>query len=228
MTITQTAELLGIVTASGGILSAVFIASWKLFRWLNKIENQKIYDLFDSIKQNQDNYFKEISLIKTALSKILQISEKEWTRNGGSSGLDKITKTKEMVNTLLEKEEINFYLDSQPKYECDSNGLCIKANYKWRELTGLSENDALGNQWIKAIHPNDRDKVHRAWENFISKEYPFEEIYRIVNLTLSKIFVVRGRAISKTDANGIELIVGTFEVLETKNHEQNQELVSTI
>lgn len=215
-------EILTIISVSGGILAAIFGVTWRVVMWFNKRENQKLLDIVKNIQGNQESYFIKVQNIETALSKILQISQKEWTRNGGSSGLDKITKTYEYVNTLLEKDEINFYLDNQPKYECDSNGHCHKVNYKWRDLTGLSENNAIGNQWMRAIHPGDRDRVHTAWENFIHKHYPFEENYRIVNLVENKVLYVRGIAKAIKNDNNIDLIVGTFEVIETKKYEQDK------
>lgn len=215
-------EILFIVSTATGIICGFGLGAWRLFKWINKREAQDILDIVENIQENQKHYLEKVKNIESALSKILQISQKEWTRNGGSSGLDKITKTYEYVNTLLEKDEINFYLDNQPKYECDSNGHCHKVNYKWRDLTGLSENNAIGNQWMRAIHPGDRDRVHTAWENFIHKHYPFEENYRIVNLVENKVLYVRGIAKAIKNDNNIDLIVGTFEVIETKKYEQDK------
>ena len=40
-------------------------------------------------------------------------------------------------------------------YRTDAKGECTWVNEKWCELTGMSRDDALGNGWQRAIHPDD-------------------------------------------------------------------------
>ncbi len=46
----------------------------------------------------------------------------------------------------------------------DENGRCTFANARWCELTGLSYEAALGDGWIAALHPEDRERVLTEWD----------------------------------------------------------------
>lgn len=162
-------------------------------------------------KQNSEN----MELFKKAT----EITNYELKTNGGKSIKDVLLKVYGLVQELVDKEDIAFYLDSQPKLEYDSNGFCTKANYKWRELTGLSENDAEGRGWYKSIHEGDREKVADQWEDTVNRGFEFEATYRIVNRNNADIHWVKGVAIPKMDANNLKFICSTFEIQAApKNH----------
>jgi len=40
------------------------------------------------------------------------------------------------------------------------------ANQKWREITGIDEtlDDSAGENFLSAVHPDDRDEVSRKWQ----------------------------------------------------------------
>jgi len=203
-------------------LAAIFSLGWAAFKYHQAIK--------DSITANQTSntlILKQLADLNTKLETATKISNYELKTNGGKSLKDVLLKAYALLQTLVSKEEINFYLDHQPKYECDSNGNLIKANYKWREITGMSENDALAKQWIKSVHPEDRNKVNEAWENFLEKQYPFEITHRIVNTDNLEIYTVVSRAIQKAHDNDIDTIVGTFEIISTKPHEEITRLRKT-
>ncbi len=46
----------------------------------------------------------------------------------------------------------------------EPSGACGYANPGWREITGLSLEQAQGEGWRQAIHPDDRERVAEAWE----------------------------------------------------------------
>src|SRR5262249_7213745 len=47
----------------------------------------------------------------------------------------------------------------------DTTGACAFVNQRWCELAGLAADDALGDGWIAAIHPDDLDRVLREWSS---------------------------------------------------------------
>lgn len=48
-------------------------------------------------------------------------------------------------------------------FKLDAAGRCTLTNRRWRLLTGLSEEEALDSRWTDAVHPADRERVLRAW-----------------------------------------------------------------
>ena len=43
-------------------------------------------------------------------------------------------------------------------------GDCVFVNQRWCELTGLSAEQAEGDGWAMALHPDDRERVAREWK----------------------------------------------------------------
>lgn len=41
-------------------------------------------------------------------------------------------------------------------FSLDSSGACLATNERWREMTGLKAEEALGQGWLRAVHPEDR------------------------------------------------------------------------
>ncbi|MSS73461.1 MAG: PAS domain S-box protein [Candidatus Latescibacteria bacterium] len=44
-------------------------------------------------------------------------------------------------------------------FQTDADVQCTYTNEHWQEMAGLSFEDSLGDGWVKAIHPEDRDAV---------------------------------------------------------------------
>src|SRR5215472_10439828 len=49
-------------------------------------------------------------------------------------------------------------------YEADAQGRCVYTNRKWSAMSGLTASDSLGHGWVKALHPEDRERVFKEWE----------------------------------------------------------------
>ena len=58
----------------------------------------------------------------------------------------------------------------------DRDGGCTFVNRVWSELAGMDGADALGEGWISAIHPEDRERVLSAWESARSSGSPLSVI----------------------------------------------------
>ena len=63
-------------------------------------------------------------------------------------------------------------------YETDAAGRCRFVNRRWCELTGLSPEEASGDGWMRALHPDDAERVARAWFEGAQHGEPFEFEYR--------------------------------------------------
>jgi PAS domain S-box-containing protein len=82
-------------------------------------------------------------------------------------------KLREQMQAVLEASEERFRTLSASApvgiLQSTPDGICIYCNPHWQQLTGLGEEDALGLGWQQAIHPEDRDRIAQAWEQFLQK-----------------------------------------------------------
>jgi diguanylate cyclase (GGDEF)-like protein/PAS domain S-box-containing protein len=46
----------------------------------------------------------------------------------------------------------------------DADGACRFVNERWCELAGLSFEQAIGDGWVEALHPEDRERVAAEWQ----------------------------------------------------------------
>ncbi|MEC3893896.1 SpoIIE family protein phosphatase [Nocardiopsis alba] len=50
---------------------------------------------------------------------------------------------------------------------------------QWRTLTGQDLDSYLGHGWLDALHPEDRPRVERAWEDAVLDVTPFDALFRV-------------------------------------------------
>src|SRR5581483_10308253 len=95
------------------------------------------------------------------------------------------------ANVLLEREILErrqtqeALRDSEARYrllsasapigiaQADANGELVYVNARWQALAGLPADDALGNRWLEAVHPEDRESVAAAWVTAIRAGHEF-------------------------------------------------------
>ncbi|HEY2578854.1 MAG TPA: SpoIIE family protein phosphatase [Streptosporangiaceae bacterium] len=59
------------------------------------------------------------------------------------------------------------------------NGEIAEDSPEWRWITGQTVDEYLGNGWLDAIHPEDRDRVERAWRECVRTGKKFDDRYRV-------------------------------------------------
>jgi PAS domain S-box-containing protein len=92
----------------------------------------------------------------------------------------------------------------------DAAGNCLYVNERWCQIAGLSPEEALGQGWIKALHPDDRDGVFQAWEQAVRDHCSFQLEYRFQRADGSITWVF-GQAVAETDIHSnIKGFVGSI------------------
>ncbi|MBY0518323.1 MAG: PAS domain-containing protein, partial [Bacteriovoracaceae bacterium] len=66
-------------------------------------------------------------------------------------------------------------------FKADLKGNYLWVNQSWMDKTGISEKEAAGQGWQKAIHPEDRLAVYQEWEDSIRDGREFDLTFRIIN-----------------------------------------------
>jgi PAS domain S-box-containing protein len=118
-----------------------------------------------------------------------------------------------MAQNIKIKTPLESLINAVPAgvFVTDEEGQCTFVNKTWSELTGLSFASALGSGWISAIHPEDREKVGRSWNEFVNDRTPFDLIYRFL-LPEGQTNIVHGRAAKLLDSSGaVEGYIGSLQ-----------------
>lgn len=136
--------------------------------------------------------------------------------------IEKLTKYSEEVlaEAIGSKErlrQLHRSLDI-PVFETDLNGYYEYINPSFSEITGLSFEETLGEGWVEALHPEDRSRVLKVWNNAISGKIDFNSIYRFKNIKTGRVFSIKASAKPLHDAHAnIVGWVGTLDSVVVPN-----------
>lgn len=114
-------------------------------------------------------------------------------------------------------------------YLADTEGCVSFANRKWREMAGLSMENALGNDWSKGLHPDDRALVLNSWQKMVTADGKWNSIYRL-RTPEGKITWVHGIAVEMLNDSGdpIGYIVANTDITECKLAEELRDEIERI
>nr|WP_212733209.1 EAL domain-containing protein [Terriglobus roseus] len=101
---------------------------------------------------------------------------------GVSVAVIDVTRRKQAEHALREVE--TQYLraagnSSQVAWTADPNGLILDVHPQWSLLTGLPQEEVLGNGWQQSLHPDDLPHVLSEWSRSIMTGSPLDVEYRI-------------------------------------------------
>jgi PAS domain S-box-containing protein len=168
-----------------------------------------------------------------------------WSAPGYSFDESEISLLKEMATDIsyslshLREEQLRLKTqhelrESQRRYEVltesapvgifhtDETGYTTYVNPRWREISGMKKAPALGDDWLAAVHPDDREKLRQGWENATDvHQSSSTSEYRFLKPDGDVVHVL-GLAVAQTDSLGkVTGYVGTIiDITERKKAEQ--------
>lgn len=88
---------------------------------------------------------------------------------------------KQELELRMQQAELAAVNDASPLglFRTDANGACTYVNRTYEEMSGHSREQALGDGWARAIHPEDRLKVFQAWSKSSRTHQPYQGVYRL-------------------------------------------------
>jgi PAS domain S-box-containing protein len=106
-------------------------------------------------------------------------------------------------------------------FQTDSQGNCIFINKRWSEIAGLTLEEARGQGWVSALHPEDKDRVSKEWYQAAKKKVEFKSEYRF-KAANGKVTWLAGSAVALKDKSGAVLgYVGSIiDITERKSVEE--------
>ncbi len=93
------------------------------------------------------------------------------------------TSTRDRTDEALREREITFAALARVApvgiMRFDADGRCNYVNDRWTALTGFTVDEAIGDGWKNAIHPEDRATVSDHWMRMRATNEVFREEYRL-------------------------------------------------
>lgn len=80
------------------------------------------------------------------------------------------------------------------------DGYTTFVNPRWCELSGMKHEEALGDGWLQAVHPGDRETILQNWKDKTRRGQASSAEYRFVHAG-GKVVWVKGRATPEYDNN---------------------------
>ena len=161
---------------------------------------------------NEKNYFdqEEIALLEEAIGDVafaLDIFEKESLRKKAEIA---VIESEQRYHTLAEHSPVGIF-------HTDVKGHTTYVNPMWSKISGLSNEEGLGNGWLKAVHEEDKKTLLKDWERAASKQESSFSEYRFVHADGSIAWVI-GQAIpEKNSKNETIGYIGTVtDITERK------------
>ncbi|HEY0511298.1 MAG TPA: PAS domain S-box protein [Thermoanaerobaculia bacterium] len=92
----------------------------------------------------------------------------------------------------------------------DRDGNCLFVNECWCEMAGLSPEEARGEGWVHALHPDDRERIFHEWYAAAEAGRPFAAEYRF-RTPHGTVTWLDGRAVELCDdAGNVSGYIGTL------------------
>ena len=109
-------------------------------------------------------------------------------------------------------------------YLTNKDGDCLYSNRQWQKMAGLSAEEAIGEGWKKALHPDDIKEIFSKWNKVVETQGEWNFEYRFVNQETEEITWVLGLAKPLYDEKGILKGYIGLNIDITKDKLKNEEI----
>ena len=125
-----------------------------------------------------------------------------------------------LLDKMPENKALRTFTESAPVgiFSTDSDGKTIYVNPYWCKLSGLSFNDAMGDGWMKAVHPDDMPWLKAGWEEAVAVRKTSSTEYRFLRPDGSVVWVMGNSTPQFNDSGELIGYIGTItDITEKKN-----------
>lgn len=152
-----------------GLAGAAGAAIYSFWRWLWPVLTcamKRVRDVWSGLESLPDK-----------LAELRADGEARGTTLGESIG-----KVDKKVDSLQNTQRAALNTNARVAvFETDEIGRCTVVNRTYLRWSGLAPSELLGWGWLNAIHPDDREKVRKAWLSCVADCRRFECRYRMVD-----------------------------------------------
>jgi PAS domain S-box-containing protein len=66
-------------------------------------------------------------------------------------------------------------------YQTDRDGNCVYVNQEWLRMAGMTFDEAMGMGWVKAVYPEDHERIRQGWCDMVKTKGKWKDEYRFIN-----------------------------------------------
>jgi PAS domain S-box-containing protein len=128
--------------------------------------------------------------------------QKEFSNNAGKSIKDRIEKL--AVSMKVHEARHKTVLDHAAIgiFEAEPSGMFTYANRTMSDWFEMDQSAMVGNGWLAAVSPDERDGVYTAWKDAITNDIPWNAIFTVHPLKGGVPFCVHATASVVRDVDG--------------------------
>ena len=113
-------------------------------------------------------------------------------------------------------------------FKTDPSGACVYVNQRWCEIAGLTAEQAVGDGWVRGLHPEDRQRVRDAWYQAAVRRRPFVSEHRFLRQDGAVTWVLARAAEERADDGELWGYVGTAtDITELKRKDAEVRALNT-
>ena len=105
-------------------------------------------------------------------------------------------------------------------YAADAHGHRTFTNTRWQQIYGLSDEDSLGDGWVRVVHPEDRERVLQAWKRACAEGADLAMEFRIRRGDQVRLLTTNARAIHAEDGRVTGFVGSLDDITEQRQAEQ--------
>jgi PAS domain S-box-containing protein len=156
--------------------------------------------ILSSAPLDKKNYSKGVTFT------VLDITERKKSEEA-------LKKTQQLFQILAQASPVGIF-------RTKSDGSTTYVNPKWLELSGLTNDEAIGFGWLEAIHPDDREQLDLRWKSDVQSQKSSVAEYRFLRPDGSIVWVI-GSAVPEKRDNEVTGYIGTItDITERKQSEK--------
>ena len=161
-------KTLGTIAAVVGYVSAISAGAWALWR-------KVLRPMIDIVSSR----YKALNAIPDIQNSLRLISE-QLVPNGGASLRDAIDRLE--VNQVLMGQKQGLMLSSSriSLMTIAPDGMVLDVTDPFCEMLDRSKDELLGNNWISAVHPDDREQLQSEWADAVEAHRSINAHFRFV------------------------------------------------
>lgn len=181
------------------------------------IANPMVYDVSEIPLPRADGVMRSMHMISVPLfdddnkiEYILGIAE------------DVTRKRQQELELRTKQAELTAANDASPLglFHVDAHGQCTYVNRTYEEISGIERGAALGDGWVKAVHPEDRIKVFQTWHKCNQDGKPYQGQYRFLHSDGKVVWVSVKTAPVIIDGTAVGHVGSVDDITTRRNAEQ--------